>query len=733
MADLPNPANNALATQDEGKDAVFANILETLQSNNSLLFQIDENTEGDETATEKRNRRIKDENTDPTEKGSGIFSKMGSGLKATGGALQKINPFSGGIGTKMGILLLVGALTLLMKFGDKLVKPLADLLEWFDKEGGILDKLKETKLWQGIIDVFEKIQTRAKEIAKDMALLLESFTKVKDIIVGAYNEVNEYIMSFDTDMEGEEGFGELDAEERKALYGDLKDKVVDTIGKFVSQLWDAVTVTLIGTVFLGAAVKSLLGSAAITSIFGYGKKPSGGKLVGRNAKGQFTKLKPGVGVGGMFAIAALIAFGVSETFANFQESMEKTLKENNGNMDWSDFIGNFMGGDAEGGAMNAFAQAKKIGGTGALAGMAIGTALLPGVGTVIGGLVGLLAGGILGAATGYAGSDKMKTMTDNLATGITSTADAIYLFFNGLVEGVKSTFEGRGFMQGFNETMAENATHNEKKLAEGREELAAAENLPNEYAREAARTAAKEKIAKYEVLVREAPQQQANNMRQELTTEIESKTDALTTVQKTISEGNELQGWDWFQKTFPSLSKGKSFTDMESTLKSEIARLNNEKRQLLPYRMTTLDIKNRDEIAQRNELLAGYANDIGIPPSTPSGPVVTYQDILNSRNIQVDQHAGSELGVSHTDEVTDAVKRIIKPGGFSDIRLKEDIKLVGKSPSGIDIYEFKYKGEDDVYQGVMAQEVPWAASVAENGYLFVDYSKLDVEFKCLTH
>ena len=731
MADLPQLPSPGEANAE--KQGIFASILESLKNQTSLLFQIDDNTEKDESATEKRNRRIKEENTDPKEKGPGIFSKIGSGLKATGGALQKINPFSGGIGTKMGILLLVGALTLLMKFGDKLVKPLADLLEWFDKEGGILDKLKETKLWQGIIDVFEKIQTRAKEIAKDMALLLESFTKVKDIIVGAYNEVNEYIMSFDTDMEGEEGFGELDAEERKALYGDLKDKVVDTIGKFVSQLWDAVTVTLIGTVFLGAAVKSLLGSAAITSIFGYGKKPSGGKLVGRNAKGQFTKLKPGVGVGGMFAIAALIAFGVSETFANFQESMEKTLKENNGNMDWSDFIGNFMGGDAEGGAMNAFAQAKKIGGTGALAGMAIGTALLPGVGTVIGGLVGLLAGGILGAATGYAGSDKMKTMTDNLATGITSTADAIYLFFNGLVEGVKSTFEGRGFMQGFNETMAENATHNEKKLAEGREELAAAENLPNEYAREAARTAAKEKIAKYEVLVREAPQQQANNMRQELTTEIESKTDALTTVQKTISEGNELQGWDWFQKTFPSLSKGKSFTDMESTLKSEIARLNNEKRQLLPYRMTTLDIKNRDEIAQRNELLAGYANDIGIPPSTPSGPVVTYQDILNSRNIQVDQHAGSELGVSHTDEVTDAVKRIVAPGGFSDIRLKEDIKLVGKSPSGIDIYEFKYKGEDDVYQGVMAQEVPWAASVAENGYLFVDYSKLDVEFKCLTH
>jgi len=65
----------------------------------------------------------------------------------------------------------------------------------------------------------------------------------------------------------------------------------------------------------------------------------------------------------------------------------------------------------------------------------------------------------------------------------------------------------------------------------------------------------------------------------------------------------------------------------------------------------------------------------------------------------------------------------------SDIQLKKDIKLVGKSPSGLNVYNFKYIGEDETYQGVMAQEVPWAASVADNGYLQVDYSKVDVDFK----
>jgi hypothetical protein len=66
---------------------------------------------------------------------------------------------------------------------------------------------------------------------------------------------------------------------------------------------------------------------------------------------------------------------------------------------------------------------------------------------------------------------------------------------------------------------------------------------------------------------------------------------------------------------------------------------------------------------------------------------------------------------------------------LSDVQLKKDIKLVGKSSSGLNVYNFKYIGEDETYQGVMAQEVPWAASVADNGYLQVDYSKVDVDFK----
>ena len=67
--------------------------------------------------------------------------------------------------------------------------------------------------------------------------------------------------------------------------------------------------------------------------------------------------------------------------------------------------------------------------------------------------------------------------------------------------------------------------------------------------------------------------------------------------------------------------------------------------------------------------------------------------------------------------------------GFSDIRLKDNVELIGKSPSNINIYKFNYKGNPTIYQGAMAHEVPWASVKANNGYLMIDYNKIDVEFK----
>lgn len=69
-------------------------------------------------------------------------------------------------------------------------------------------------------------------------------------------------------------------------------------------------------------------------------------------------------------------------------------------------------------------------------------------------------------------------------------------------------------------------------------------------------------------------------------------------------------------------------------------------------------------------------------------------------------------------------------GSISDKRLKHNYYVIGKSPSGINIYEFSYLGSNIRYQGVMADEVP-KASFNVGEYLAVDYSKIDVQFKQL--
>ena len=69
----------------------------------------------------------------------------------------------------------------------------------------------------------------------------------------------------------------------------------------------------------------------------------------------------------------------------------------------------------------------------------------------------------------------------------------------------------------------------------------------------------------------------------------------------------------------------------------------------------------------------------------------------------------------------------------SDVRLKENITKVGNSPSGINIYEWNYKGNTQRYRGVMAQEIlerhPEAVALQPDGYMSVYYGKIDVNME----
>lgn len=64
---------------------------------------------------------------------------------------------------------------------------------------------------------------------------------------------------------------------------------------------------------------------------------------------------------------------------------------------------------------------------------------------------------------------------------------------------------------------------------------------------------------------------------------------------------------------------------------------------------------------------------------------------------------------------------------FSDKRLKTDIKKIGETDDGVNVYTYKYKGDDTTQMGVLAQEVQKKKPEAVKkiaGLLAVDYSKV---------
>jgi hypothetical protein len=66
--------------------------------------------------------------------------------------------------------------------------------------------------------------------------------------------------------------------------------------------------------------------------------------------------------------------------------------------------------------------------------------------------------------------------------------------------------------------------------------------------------------------------------------------------------------------------------------------------------------------------------------------------------------------------------------GYSDTRLKEDIKHIGFTAKGTPLYKWKWKGSGTEGRGVLAQEVlgldPTAVAMDRDGVLMVDYAKV---------
>ena len=75
------------------------------------------------------------------------------------------------------------------------------------------------------------------------------------------------------------------------------------------------------------------------------------------------------------------------------------------------------------------------------------------------------------------------------------------------------------------------------------------------------------------------------------------------------------------------------------------------------------------------------------------------------------------------------------PWGYycSDIRLKRDVAPVARLDDGLTLYRYRYLWSDEVYVGVMAQEVaaidPAAVTSGSDGYLRVNYARLGLRLE----
>jgi hypothetical protein len=102
---------------------------------------------------------------------------------------------------------------------------------------------------------------------------------------------------------------------------------------------------------------------------------------------------------------------------------------------------------------------------------------------------------------------------------------------------------------------------------------------------------------------------------------------------------------------------------------------------------------------------------------------------------QYGQQRADALGAMGTNitSLAGSAATFFKKAPGSDRRLKQNIKFLRLSPSGLKIYRFEYINKlfgKGVYQGVMSDEIPQHAVIKHtDGFDRVDYSKLDVEFK----
>jgi len=391
-------------------------ILNQLNQQTSLLNEIDNNTESDETAREKRDRTLKSGDTDKKGAFAGMGSKIGDGLKSVGGFLKNKNPLSSDR-NPLTRLLGFGALAGLLKlFGDKLTGEdgaLTKLLKWF--------KLTFIPWAESTLKMITDYDYQA------------GFDKIKLF----FKKIKDFFMKFD-----EDGDGKLDLDEfKKGLNAGVQlmaTKIFDALASGVKKLFEEYGKE-IALVFAGYVVSKML----IKSLLFGGALPAVGGLVGGAA----------MRVAGL---AAVMVTGLVTLHNDIRDAYEDELAKDD-KVTAKGLISRFLSGDNNPSGKSwtdALLGSWRMGLQGAAVGLTAGL-VTGGIFSIPLAAVGFITGATASAMGAHLGEDKlnqnMKDAETNimaLADDLKTTGNKVYNFFKGIVDAGKAMVDSETTIPG---------------------------------------------------------------------------------------------------------------------------------------------------------------------------------------------------------------------------------------------------------------------------------------------
>ena len=195
-----------------------------------------------------------------------------------------------------------------------------------------------------------------------------------------------------------------------------------------------------------------------------------------------------------------------------------------------------------------------------------------------------------------------------------------------------------------------------------------------------------------------------------------------TTIDKTLARKYGLTPEEIAQTKLGTYA-GSVDSDLINRNKKLQELIDKENKQQDDFRETQLN-PTKNLTPEQKDLFRGGGADKDLPSAPP-----VKQSTFQESDEREDRDTGNNNQGNNNSGNTSSTSSDMGNLGFSDIRLKENVELIGKSPSNINIYKFNYKYNPTTYQGAMAHEVPWASVKHSNGYMMIDYNKIDVQFK----